>query len=214
MARLAAGAPGSGFAVRSSAVWEDGDFSFAGQYSSCLNVPAAEVERRYKDVVGSLFTPRAIFYYRTKGFAEEEMAMAVGVMRMVDARAAGVIYTRDPLDPEREVMVINGVWGLGTTVVDGTVHADALVVDRATGAASSAARAKADARGRRRRRRHPSARRWRRASAARPASPTPRPPNWCATARSSRRASADRRTSSGRSTAQEASGSCSRGRCS
>ena len=133
MAELAAGAAGTGFAVRSSAVWEDGEFSFAGQYSSCLNVPAAEVERRYKEVVGSLFTPRAIFYYRTKGFAEEEMAMAVGVMRMVEARAGGVLYTRDPLDPVREVMVINGVWGLGTTVVDGAAHADTITVDRASG---------------------------------------------------------------------------------
>lgn len=134
VAELAPGGTGVGFAVRSSAVWEDGDFSFAGQYSSCLNVPAAEVERRYKDVVGSLFTPRAIFYYRTKGFAEQEMAMAVGVMRMVAARAGGVLYTRDPLDPAREVMVINGVWGLGTMVVDGAAHADTVVVDRLSGA--------------------------------------------------------------------------------
>ena len=133
VARLASGAAGTGLAVRSSAVWEDGDFSFAGQYSSCLNVHAAEVEQRYKEVVGSLFTPRAIFYYRTKGFAEEEMAMAVGVMRMVEARAGGVLYTRDPLDPVREIMVINGVWGLGTTVVDGAAHADTITVDRVSG---------------------------------------------------------------------------------
>ncbi len=133
-AELAAKVTGTGLAVRSSAVWEDGEFSFAGQYSSVLNVPAAEVERRYKEVVGSLFTPRAIFYYRTKGFAEEEMAMAVGVMRMVAARAGGVLYTRDPLDPGREVMVLNGVWGLGTAVVDGAAPADTIVVDRASGA--------------------------------------------------------------------------------
>ena len=134
VAHLAAEAPGAGLAVRSSAVWEDGEFSFAGQYSSCLNVPAGDVERRYKEVVGSLFTPRAIFYYRTKGFAEEEMAMAVGVMRMVAARAGGVLYTRDPLEPGREVMVINGVWGLGTGVVDGAAPADNFAVDRASGA--------------------------------------------------------------------------------
>jgi len=133
VAQLAAGVAEARFAVRSSAVWEDGEFSFAGQYSSCLNVPAAAIEQRYKDVVGSLFTPRAVFYYRTKGFAEEEMAMAVGVMRMVEARAGGVLYTRDPLDPGREVMVINGVWGLGTAVVDGAAHADSIAVDRASG---------------------------------------------------------------------------------
>ena len=59
--------------------------------------------------------------------------MAVGVMRMVAARAGGVLYTRDPLDPARAVMVINGVWGLGTTVVDGAAHADSIAVDRASG---------------------------------------------------------------------------------
>jgi pyruvate,water dikinase len=132
-AAMLATAGDGGLAVRSSAVWEDGEFSFAGQYATCLNVRAAEIGQRYKEVVGSLFTPRAIFYYRTKGFAEEEMAMAVGVMRMVDARAGGVIYTRDPLDPGREVMVINGVWGLGTRVVDGAEHADILAVARDTG---------------------------------------------------------------------------------
>jgi pyruvate,water dikinase len=134
VAALGPGVGGANFAVRSSAVWEDGEFSFAGQYSSCLNVPADQIERRYKEVVGSLFTPRAIFYYRTKGFAEEEMAMAVGVMRMVAARAGGVLYTRDPLDPGRDVMVINAVWGLGTSVVDGAARADTFVVDRAAGA--------------------------------------------------------------------------------
>jgi pyruvate,water dikinase len=121
------------FAVRSSAVWEDGEFSFAGQYATCLGVPAGQIASRYHDVVASLFTPRAIFYYRTKGFEEEEMAMAVGVMRMVRARAAGVLYTRDPLEPAREVMVVNGVWGLGTTVVDGAGRADEITLDRAGG---------------------------------------------------------------------------------
>ena len=134
LAGLAAGEEARGLAVRSSAVWEDGEFSFAGQYATFLNVPPGEVEQRYREVVGSLFTPRAIFYYRTKGFVEEEMAMAVGVMRMVDARAAGVLYTRDPLDPGREVMVVNAAWGLGTAVVDGEAHADSYAVDRATGA--------------------------------------------------------------------------------
>ena len=133
VAELTAVADDAALAVRNSAVWEDGEFSFAGQYSTCLNVRAVDVERRYKEVVGSLFTPRAIFYYRTKGFAEEEMAMAVGVMRMIRARSGGVIYTRDPLDPGREVMVINGVWGLGTTVVDGAGHVDTFAVARISG---------------------------------------------------------------------------------
>lgn len=54
--------------IRSSALQEDGDFSFAGQYSTFLNIPADSIPQKYKEVVASLFTPRAIFYYKSKGF--------------------------------------------------------------------------------------------------------------------------------------------------
>lgn len=116
--------------VRSSAIHEDGEFSFAGQYSTFLNVPADLIAQKYKEVVASLFTPRAIFYYRTKGFSEEEMVMAVGILRMVDALAGGVMYTRDPNDPGKDLLIINAVWGLGMSVVDGSITPDSYVVSR------------------------------------------------------------------------------------
>ncbi|MBI4685694.1 MAG: hypothetical protein HY755_10900 [Nitrospirae bacterium] len=119
--------------VRSSAILEDSEFSFAGQYATFLNVPEDMIAQRYKEVIASLFTPRAIFYYKTKGFSEEEMIMAVGVLIMINARAGGVIYTRDPNDPEKDKLIINAVWGLGKSVVDGTATPHSFIAERGTG---------------------------------------------------------------------------------
>lgn len=131
--RLRGHSPPLMVSVRSSAMQEDGEFSFSGQYATFLNVPEDLVVQRYKEVIASLFTSRAIYYYKTKGFSEEEMVMAVGVLRMVDALTAGVIYTRDPNDPEKDSMIINAVWGLGKAVVDGLLESDAYVVSRKDG---------------------------------------------------------------------------------
>lgn len=121
--------------VRSSAIQEDGEFSFAGQYATFLNVSEELILQKYKEVLSSLFTPRAIYYYKTKGFSEEEMVMAVGILRMVDAMSAGVIYTRDPNDPEKDSVIINAVWGLGKAVVDGSLEPDSYIVSREDGTA-------------------------------------------------------------------------------
>ncbi len=116
--------------VRSSAIREDSEFSFAGQYATFLNVPGDLIMQKYKEVVASLFTPRAIFYSKTKGFSEGEMVMAVGVLNMVDAIAGGVMYSRDPNDPSADHILINAVHGLGVWVVDGTVTPDTYTVSR------------------------------------------------------------------------------------
>jgi pyruvate,water dikinase len=115
-------------AVRSSAVGEDLTFTFAGQYASYLNVPPQDLGRRYKDIVASLFTPRALFYYKNKGFNEEEMAMGVAVMPLIRARSSGVLFTRQPEAPERQAALINAVWGLGRYAVGGTITPDHYVV--------------------------------------------------------------------------------------
>lgn len=122
-----------GFSVRSSAIFEDSDFSFAGQYASFLQVKPEQVIQSYKNVVASLFSPRAIFYAKTKGFSEGDMVMAVGVMEMVPAGAGGVLYTRDPNDPDRDVLIINAAWGLAKAVVDGTMKTDSFMIDTKTG---------------------------------------------------------------------------------
>jgi pyruvate,water dikinase len=116
--------------VRSSAIREDSEFSFAGQYATFLNVPGDSIMQKYKEVVASLFTPRAIFYSKTKGFSEGEMVMAVGVLNMVDAIAGGVIYSRDPNDSSTDHILINAVHGLGVWVVDGTVTPDTYTISR------------------------------------------------------------------------------------
>ncbi|MGB9714938.1 MAG: PEP/pyruvate-binding domain-containing protein [Thermodesulfovibrionales bacterium] len=116
--------------VRSSAILENGKYSFAGQYATFLNVPGDLILQKYKEVVASLFTPRAIFYYKTKGFSEGEMVMAVGVLNMVDAKAGGVIYTIDPNNAEADYLIINGVYGIGKLVVDGTVSTDSYIVSK------------------------------------------------------------------------------------
>ncbi len=84
----------------------------------------------HKKVVASLFNKRAIFYYKTKGFSENEMAMAVGVLKMVNAKAGGVMYSKNPNNPESENIIINAVRGLGKLIVDGTVNAETYVVSR------------------------------------------------------------------------------------
>ncbi len=116
--------------VRSSAITEDSQFSFAGQYATFLNVPGNLISQKYKEVVASLFTPRAIFYYKTKGFSEEEMVMAVGVISMVDAAAGGVMYTRDPNNPASDYIIINAIQGLGILLEDGTITPDSYIVSR------------------------------------------------------------------------------------
>lgn len=118
--------------VRSSALQEDGEFSFAGQYSTILNVGGSDIALRYKDVVASLFNQRALFYWKTKGFQEFDMAMPVGVLRMIEAKAGGVMYSRDPNNPKNDAVLISAVHGLGVSVVDGTVSPETHLFSRAT----------------------------------------------------------------------------------
>ena len=115
-------------AMRSSAVGEDLTLTFAGQYATYLNVPPESLVSRYKDILASLFTPRALFYYKNKGFKEEEMAMGVVVMPMVRARASGVLFTRQPDAAHQEAVFINAVWGLGKYAVGGVINPDHYLV--------------------------------------------------------------------------------------
>jgi pyruvate,water dikinase len=119
--------------IRSSAIGEDGRLSFAGLYGTFLNIPIEQILRRYKEVVASKFSSRALFYMLTHGFRESDIAMSVGCFLMVDAVAAGVAYSVDPTDSEMNKMLISAVWGLGKPVVDGTVSPDAYVVSRRPG---------------------------------------------------------------------------------
>ncbi len=100
-----AGRQGADFmlAVRSSAEEEDGDFSFAGQFESVLNVPATAeaIGAAWRQVAASLFTPRAAAYQRQLGYDLGRLRMAVACVAMVEARASGVTYTVAGPGPER-----------------------------------------------------------------------------------------------------------------
>lgn len=115
-------------AVRSSALGEDGEFSFAGHHDTFLNVPFAMLLERYKQVIASLFNQRAIFYYKTKGFHEYDRVMAVGVLEMIEAAAGGVVYSQDPHDPSQ--IIVTAVRGSGKILVDGAVTPERYVVLR------------------------------------------------------------------------------------
>ena len=119
-------------AMRSSAIGEDSDLSFAGQYVSVLNLPADKLMEGYLKVISSLFTPRAISYRLHMGIPVEEAAMGVACIAMVDAKASGVIYTRHPFNPLDENITINALWGLGTYVVDGVITPDSYTLSRGT----------------------------------------------------------------------------------
>jgi pyruvate,water dikinase len=129
---------GATVSVRSSAIREDSEFSFAGQYATFLNVTGDAVLQKYKEVVASLFTPRALFYSKTKGFSESDMVMAVGVIGMVDAAAGGVMYSRDPNNPSSDHMLINAVtvlvagcgWDGEFRCVYRITHPMVMIVDR------------------------------------------------------------------------------------
>ncbi|MGE4536008.1 MAG: PEP/pyruvate-binding domain-containing protein [Desulfovibrio sp.] len=132
VAAAMAGDAGVRFAVRSSAIGEDGELSFAGQYLTMLNVAPDRISSAYKFVLASLFTPRAMSYRLLKGIPDDDVAMAVACLVLVPSVAAGVLYTRLPEDPYRNAVLINAVWGLGPYAVDGVITPDSFLIDRDT----------------------------------------------------------------------------------
>ena len=121
-------------AVRSSATAEDlPGASFAGQQETYLNVKGEkDVVEKVQKCWSSLFTPRAIFYREQKGFKHEKVLISVAIQKMVNAKAAGVMFTIHPVTGEKDKIVIEGNWGLGEAVVSGAVTPDEWVVDKKT----------------------------------------------------------------------------------
>jgi pyruvate, water dikinase len=117
-------------AVRSSALDEDGELSFAGQYRSPLGVTPDRAVPAYLAVLASLFSVEAMRYRRNNHMSPARGLMAVGCLRMVEARAAGVLYTLDPGQPQNDVMLVTASHGLGKIVVEGTGETDRFVLAR------------------------------------------------------------------------------------
>ena len=122
-------------AVRSSATTEDAsDASFAGLQDTFLWVTSlSDTLRRVRSCWASLYSVESVSYRRKRGMPEEGVSMAVVVQKMVNARTAGVMFTRSPLTGDRSVMTIEGSWGLGSAVVGGEVTPDRWVVGKITG---------------------------------------------------------------------------------
>jgi pyruvate,water dikinase len=119
-------------AVRSSATAEDlPDASFAGQQETFLNVRGdAALLDAVRRCIASLFTDRAIHYREVQGFDHLEVALSVGVQRMVrsDRAGSGTMFTLDTETGFPDVVMIDAAWGLGETVVQGLVDPDAYEV--------------------------------------------------------------------------------------
>ncbi len=122
-------------AVRSSATTEDAsDASFAGLQDTYLWViDGSRMLERVRDCWASLYSVESISYRLDRGIVEEDVAMAVVVQSIVDARTAGVMFTRSPTTGDRSVITIEGAWGLGSAVVGGEVTPDRWVVAKITG---------------------------------------------------------------------------------
>jgi pyruvate,water dikinase len=136
---LTGGARGMAVAVRSSATTEDAkDASFAGLQDTYLWVrEPAEVLRKLRSCWASLYSVESVSYRRKRGIPEQGVAMAVVVQIMVDARSAGVLFTRSPVTGDRSVLTVEGAWGLGSAVVGGEVTPDRWVIAKITGEISA-----------------------------------------------------------------------------
>jgi len=122
-------------AVRSSATAEDlPEASFAGQQDSYLNVRGADkVLEATKKCWSSLWTARAISYRQRHEIDPSVVALAVVVQLLVDAEVAGIAFTVNPVNGNRDEMLVSASWGLGDAIVGGRVTPDEYVLDKSSG---------------------------------------------------------------------------------
>ncbi len=119
-------------AVRSSALQEGGpEVSFAGQYRSMLNIPPDGIVDAFRRVVASKYSPQAITYRLERGFKDAEVAMCCCIITMVDAVAAGVLYSSFPTSSGLRTL-LQAVRGLGLTAVDGSAEPSTFILDRSS----------------------------------------------------------------------------------
>lgn len=121
-------------AVRSSATAEDsGATSFAGQQASFLNVSGeANLLVTVRECWASLFTPRSIFYRVENKIKHESVKISVIVMKMIQSEVSGVMFSIDPVNNDKDRIMIESVWGLGEMIVQGSVVPDNYVVQKGT----------------------------------------------------------------------------------
>jgi len=133
VARLTSEAPAPSFAVRSSAIGEDGSAaSYAGLHETELGVGPADVDAAVRRCWASLWSPAALAYRRFRGLPLGGEAMAVVVQSLVPADAAAVVFTRHPVTGREDQMVVTAIRGLGEAMVSGTVTPDTFVIDKSS----------------------------------------------------------------------------------
>ncbi|WP_407343235.1 PEP/pyruvate-binding domain-containing protein [Pengzhenrongella phosphoraccumulans] len=121
--RVLDGKPGGRFAIRSSALAEDGAaLSFAGQYRTLLEVEPADVADAVLDCYRSLFDEHVLHYHLDHGVPVDPDAMTVLVQQLVDAEVSGVTFTVNPVTGHDTELVIEAVRGLGEDLVAGRVR--------------------------------------------------------------------------------------------
>jgi rifampicin phosphotransferase len=122
------------YAVRSSSPEEDLEgASFAGGYETTLGVTADTIEAAVRHSFASSFDERVFLYKKEHGFRLDQPRIAVIIQQQVDAEAAGVAFSLNPLNNCYDEAVINANHGLGESVVAGEVEPDLFVVDRLRG---------------------------------------------------------------------------------
>lgn len=124
---------GGRLVVRSSGSREELAATFAGVYDSFLGVAPAEVPDRWRQVVASHFSQRALHYFRDLGLASEQAFMAVLVQRLIPGRASGVMFTTDPESFRFDRLLLSAGWGLGPELLLSEGSPDLYLVEKETG---------------------------------------------------------------------------------
>jgi hypothetical protein len=118
-------------AVRSSATSEDSAAAaWAGQLDSFLNTTKEMLLENVKRCWASLFTPRAIFYRFEKKLNKDAISVAVVVQKMVDSEESGIAFSVHPITQDRNQIIIEAGFGLGESIVSGSVTPDSYVIDK------------------------------------------------------------------------------------
>ncbi|MDO5715164.1 MAG: phosphoenolpyruvate synthase [Tissierellia bacterium] len=119
-------------AVRSSATAEDlPDASFAGQQDTYLHIRGEEeLLKHIRSCFASLWTSRAIYYREKQSFDHFDVALSVVVQKMVQSEKSGVMFTANPINHNKDEMMINASYGLGEAIVSGTVTPDEYIIDK------------------------------------------------------------------------------------
>ncbi len=118
-------------AVRSSGVAEDSSqASWAGQLETYLNVGREDLINKVKECWNSIKSERALSYAKGQNLSKDELLVAIVVQKMIDAKAAGVMFTVNPVSEDKNEAMIESAFGLGEQLVQGSITPDNFIIDK------------------------------------------------------------------------------------